>query len=314
MSSRQSATALAVVTAVLLVAGCSDNSVNPTAQPAGDPALIQGTLAAESQFLDDGYFDVTATTNLAPSFRGALSAAGVAQVSEAPLDPFFFWRQIAHRTLTFQFAFADTDTTGLPTTAFVTVNRHFTGTFNIVPRDPAHPDLPDTGTVIQKPLLDHWVRHFRLKRIYVTGFDRPVWKLAGASAVDVTSEPATSSITSVRVQSATLDTTLTDPSVIIPLREVLRFSPEDTVTVTVTTPRTDDVVLLYHHDRRLRLASNGDGTYSGKFHTGLFTGWRHFAVNALSHGTLYDTVEPYDSKAWVYPYVVVGGPNVDYLP
>ena len=314
MSSRQSATALAVVTAVLLVAGCSDNSVNPTAQPSSDQALIQGTLAAEAQFLDDGYFDASTTTNLAPSFRGALSAAGAAAVTDAPLDPFFFWRQIAHRTLTYQFAFADTDTTGLPTTAFVTVKRTFTGTFNIVPRDPSHPDLPDTETVYRKPLIDHWVRYFRLKRILVSGMDRPVWRLAGASAIEVTSENATSSITSVRVQSATLDTTLTDPAAIIRLREVLRFSSEDTVAVTVTTPRTDDVVLLYHHDRRVRLANNGDGTYSGTFHAGLFTGWRHFAVNALSHGTLYDTVAPYDSKAWIYPYVIVGGPNVDYLP
>ena len=314
MSPRHSTTALALAAAILLVAGCADNSVNPKTQSTNEQALVTGTLAAEPQFLEDGFMDAGATTNLAPTLRGARGAAGVSGTTGAAIDPFFFWRQIDHRTLTFEFAFADTDTTGLPRTAFVTARRTFSGTFNIVPRDPAHPDLPDTAHVTHKLLLDHWVRYFHLKRVDMPGMSRPMWKMAGASAIEVTAENATSLITSVRVQTATLDTTLTDPSVLIPLRRVLRFSPEDTVTVTVTTPRNDDVVLLYHHDRRERLTNNGDGTYSGTFRAGLFSGWRHFAVNALSHETLYDDAAAYDSKAWIYPYVIVGGPYVDYLP
>ena len=314
MSSRHSATALAFLTMALFVAGCSDNSVNPTEEATTDKFAIVGTLSAEPQFLDDGFMDASATTNLAPTFRGARAAAGVSGVTDAALDPFFFWRRIDQRTVTYEFAFADSDAAGLPRTAVVTVKRDLAGTFNVVPRDPNHPDQPDTANVVQKPLLDHWVRHFLLKRFDVPGERRPVWKLAAASAIEVTSESATSLVTSVRVRTATLDTTLTDPSAFIPFRRVLRFSPEDTVTVTVTTPRTDDVVLLYHHDRRERLTNHGDGTYSGKFRAGLFSGWRHFAVNALSHGTLYDDAAAYDSKAWIYPYVIVGGPSVDYLP
>ncbi|HET9951616.1 MAG TPA: hypothetical protein VFS09_07475 [Candidatus Eisenbacteria bacterium] len=288
--------------------------MNPTPQSTNDQALIQGTLAAEYQFLDDGFMDAGATTNLAPTFRGARAAAGVSGTTEAALDPFFFWRQIEHRTLAFQIAFADSDSTGLPRTAFVTVKRDFSGWFNIVPRDASHPDLPDTAHVTHKPLIDHWVRNFLMKRVDLPGMQRPMWKIASASAIEVTAENATTLVTSVRVRTASLDTTLTDPSALIPLRRVLRFSPEDTVTVTVATPRTDDVVLLYHHDRRERLTNNGDGTYSGRFRAGLFSGWRHFAVNALSHGTLYDDAAAYDSKAWIYPYVIVGGPSVDYLP
>jgi hypothetical protein len=311
MNIRRSAFLAALIAATVVAVGCSNNGVNPKAQSSTDQGAISATLATEPDFLDDGFFDATATTNLAPSLRGVSPAPGA---TFSAIDPFFFWRSITHRTTGIEFAFADTDSTGLPRTADVTVRHTFTGTFNIVPRDPSNPDLPDTHHVVQKPLIDHWVRHFLVKRIDLAGISRPVWKIAAATAIQVTSENATSAITSVHVQSTTVDTTLTDPTVFIPFRRVLRFAAEDTVTVTVTTPRTDDVVLLYNRDRRMRLTNNGDGTYTGKFKAGLFTAWRHFAVNALSHGTLFDDTAPYDSKAWVYPYVVVGGPSVDYLP
>jgi hypothetical protein len=34
-------------------------------------------------------------------------------------------------------------------------------------------------------------------------------------------------------------------------------------------------------------------------------GLRHLAVNALSHGTLFDDALPYDSKAWALPFRVI---------
>ncbi|HEY6572104.1 MAG TPA: hypothetical protein VI198_02195 [Candidatus Eisenbacteria bacterium] len=285
--------------------------MNPKAQLTGDEAAITGALSAAPDFLDDGLYDAATPTNLAPSLRAPLAAPGAAG---AAIEPFTFWRSITGHTRTFEFAFADSDSTGRPTSAVVTLTRTFTGTFNIVPRDPSNPDLPDTDLVVHKPLEDRWVRRLLMKRVALGPGMRPFWRLAAASGVEVTSKDATTLITSVRVQTATKDTTLTDPLAFIPLRRVLRFAPDDSVTITVTTPRTDDVVLLYHHDRRARLANNGDGTYTGKFRAGLFSGWRHFGVNALSHGTLYDDAAAYDSKAWIYPYVVVGGPDVDYLP
>lgn len=302
---------LLAIVAVGVFAGCSNNAVNPQTHSTGEEAAITGSLAAAPEFTNDGLFDDAATTNLAPALRGTHAAPGAAG---AAIEPFFFWRSITHRTRNFEFAFADTDTTGLPTTAVVTLRRTFTGTFNIVPRDPVNPDLPDTELVIRKPLEDLWVRRFLLKRVSLVPGSRPFWRLAAASAVEVTSKNATSLITSVRVQSAGKDTTMTDPAAFIFLRKALRFATNDTVTVTVTTPRTDDVVLLYHHDRRARLTNNGDGTYTGKFPAGVFSGWRHFGVNALSHGTLFDDTAAYDSKAWIFPYVLVGGPDNDYWP
>ncbi|MEK7348258.1 MAG: hypothetical protein AABZ94_05250 [Candidatus Eisenbacteria bacterium] len=302
---------LAVAIVAALVAGCSDTPVNPKAQVTGEEAAITGSLAAAPEFMDDGLFDAGASTNLAPSLRAPHAAPGAADVA---IEPFTFWRSITGRTRAFEFAFSDSDSTGRPTTAVVTLRRTLTGTFNIVPRDPANPELPDSDQVVEKPLEDRWVRRFLMKRVALGPGMRPFWRLAASSAVEVTSKDATTLITSVRVQTATSDTTLTDPMAFIHLRRVLRFAPEDTVTITVTTPRTDDVVLLYHHDRRGRLTNNGDGTYSGKFRAGLFSGWRHFGVNALAHGTLFDDAAAYDSKAWIYPYVVMGGPDVDYLP
>jgi hypothetical protein len=37
-------------------------------------------------------------------------------------------------------------------------------------------------------------------------------------------------------------------------------------------------------------------------------------VDVLSHGTLFDDQTPYDSKAWILPYVTTTMPPVDYVP
>jgi len=302
---------LAALSAVAVIAGCSDNGVRPVPDSTSEQSTIAGTIAAAPDLLNDGLYDTETPANLAAALRGASPAGSTTPVE---IEPYFFWRTIARRMPSFEFAFADTDTTGLPTTAIVTVRRHFTGTLNIVPRDPVNPDLPDTHNIVRKPLDDLWVRRFLMKRVRLAPGDHAAWKIAAATAVEVTSKDATTAITSIRVQSGPTDTTLTDPAAFIHLRRVLRFAPDDPVTLTVTTPRTDDVVLLYHHVERERFENHGDGTYTRTFTAGSLQGWRHFGVNALSHGTLYDDIAPYDSKAWIFPYVIVGGPDVDYLP
>lgn len=311
MSALRAVLILGVAAVLGAVAGCSDNGVQPTANDTSDQTAITGTLAAVPDLLSDGLFDTDAQAALAASIRGA-NATGAATPIES--DPYAFWRSITRRSAAYEFAFADTDTTGLPTTAVVTLRRHLTGTFNILPRDPNNPDLPDTVDVIHKPLDDLWQRRFLLKRVRLPADSRPVWRIAAATAIDVTSKDATSRITSVRVQASAVDTTLTDADAFIHLRRVLRFQPDEVVTLTVTTPRTDDVVLLYRVASRHRFTNNGDGTYTTTFTTGSLLGWRHFGVNVLSHGTLYDHTAPYDSKAWIFPYVIAGSPTVDYAP
>jgi len=111
----------------------------------GTGAAITGALSAAPDFLDDGLYDTATPTNLAPSLRSPQAAPGAAG---AAIEPFTFWRSITGHTRTFEFAFADSDSTGRPTSAVVTLTRTFTGTFNIVPRDPSNPDLPDTDLVV----------------------------------------------------------------------------------------------------------------------------------------------------------------------
>jgi hypothetical protein len=141
-----------------------------------------------------------------------------------------------------------------------------------------------------------------------------VWKIVAASAVRITSKDATAHIASVRVQSGALDTTLTAPLELFRLRGLLQFAPDTPVTITVTTTHNNDVVLLYAANSRLRFKNNGDGTYVGTWSTPNLVGLRHVGINALTHGTLYDDTAPYDSQAWMVPFVVVGQQLGDYLP
>jgi hypothetical protein len=85
---------------------------------------------------------------------------------------------------------------------------------------------------------------------------------------------------------------------------VLHFDRDDSVTVTATTLRNDDIVVIQHRHRRLRFHNNGDNTYTGVFRAAFLARVNHAGVNALSRGTLFDDEEPYDSQAWILPYVV----------
>jgi len=295
--------------AASLVFGCSkDNPVSPTGGGAqgSDQSQVTATATLESQLIDDGLFATSDQTSLSGSLPGAQTSGTVA------INPLGFWRTITSATRTFDFAFSDTDSTGRPTVAVVTIHRHFLGTFNIIPADTN--GMPDFHDIIHKPLDDNWVRMVRFRRTRDWDDDEDRWRIAAITGADVTSKNATSQIVSIRLQATSLDTTITDPLAFFKLRNVLRFAAGDTVTVTATTTRKDDVVLLYAHDHRKRMKNNGDDTYTGVFHAGDWDGWRHFAVNALSHGTLYDDTAPYDSKAWVFPYAVSTMVAEDYLP
>jgi hypothetical protein len=112
-----------------------------------------------------------------------------------------------------------------------------------------------------------------------------------------------------------VDTTIVDPMQWFSLRHVLEFTTNDTVTVVVTTTRTNDPVFIHRWDWRHRLRNNLDGTYSFTWVTTAWGGWRWFGIQAMSHGSLYDDTLPFDMEAWHFPFRVVGGqPDVDYYP
>jgi len=280
-----------------LVTGCSKSSnvVAPTSSSGSsgpDQAQVQDAMDRHPEMVDDGIYGT----------EGSVSIASNAPIgADAAITPLTYWRTITKIDRQLEFAFTDPDTTGAPTTAVVTVHRFLSGEFNILTGDVP---VDSTRTVIHKPLHDHWVRRLLFKRVPETTDPDVRWRLAAISGVKVTSRGATTLITSLRVQSGPLDTTLTDPLAFHRLRRILRLEPNAQVTLTVTTSRNDDIVVLHHRDKRFRFHNNGDNTYTGVWTVGAADGLQHFGVNALSRGTLYDDSAPYDSQSWIFPYVV----------
>jgi hypothetical protein len=291
---------------VLLLAGCGKSGA-PVAPGSSGVAAEQTSASQEvarhPELVEDGMY----TSEMQAPAGSATAPAG----SLAAIHPVFFWRHINRDERTFEFAFSDTDSTsGLPTTAVVTVRRQLLGTFNVV----AEGTDPTDGTLIKKPLHDLWVRRLLLKRVDGDTF-RP-WRIAATSGVKVTSVPrdTMTHIVSLRVQAGALDTTITAPLDFFRLRRLLRFDAGEQVTLTATTKAANDVVVFYVGAHRIRFQSNGDDTYTLVWTTTATDGVQHFGVNALSHGTLFDDQAPYDSQAWILPYLAGTPPLADLAP
>jgi len=297
---------LALLGGTLAGCGTSSHVAGPGSSTSGsDQSQVAAEVARQPELVDDGLADSGDQTSLsAPGGAAAL------------INPLTYWRTILDVDRTFEFAFSDTDSTGRPTTAVVTIHKKLTGRFNILAGVPGSDGTPidSTTQVIHKPLVDNWVRRVLLKRVAVTEGGDVRWRFAATSGVKVTSRAATTHIVSLRVEDGGLDTTITDPLAFIRLRRILKIEPGTSVTLTVTTERNDDVVVLMHHDRRFRFHNNGDNTYTGTWRAGVFVnGLHHFGVNALSNGTLFDDQAPYDSQAWILPYVLVPTELADYV-
>src|SRR5215468_8546580 len=188
----------------LLLIGCGSKS--QVMGPGSTDASAQRTAVADElgrhpEMVDDGVYETQTQAQTS-------ATAGTA----AAIDPLFFWRQILRVDRTFEFAFSDTDSTGQPTTAVVTVDKRLSGWFNILARDSMSAGDPGGGSVVRKELRDHWVRRVLLKRVAPIddGELRP-WRVAAVSGVQVTSRDAQTRLQSLRLQSGALDTTITDP-------------------------------------------------------------------------------------------------------
>ncbi len=309
-----------------LLAGCGKKTVNaPVSRATGNTAAararIAGIMAGAPQVIEDGQFESGEGALLGGAPAGALSA----------ISPLRFWRTITHVERSYDFAFSDPDSSGNPRRATVTVTKVLTGTFNLATAV-VGPDTAggDSVVIIRKPLEDHWVRRLLFIRVPhrgredstevgghrdggdalagadTTGDDED-WRLIATSGVQVTSRDAQVRILSLRVQAAGLDTTLTDPLGLFRLRGVLRFAPGTTLTLTATTLTSDDVVVLLLRGHRVRFADNEDGTHVASFRLPTEEDQddlRHIGVNAFSHGTIFDDRLPYDSQAWILPFVV----------
>jgi hypothetical protein len=292
---------LVLLFASVAVSGCGRDSVAPT-NPGGagshvEQDAIAMELAQQPAILEDGISDDPAEVALDVSGGGT-----------AAIQPRFFHRVIRLRERTFEFAFSDTDSTGRPTRAIVTIDTRLRGSLVIQVGVPGSDGsgVDSASYVIRKPIDELRVRRVLMRRARMSDDDHIRWRVVATSGVEVNSRNHTTNVLSLRVQNDGRDTTITDPLAFIRLASLLRITPATEVTLTVTTERSDDEVFLHAADRRFRFHNNGDGTFTGVWRAGLFVrGMRHFGVDALSHGTLFDDEAPYDSNRWVLPYVIV---------
>lgn len=292
--------ALALLLGAFALAGCGKSNPvanDTTTDNATDRALVTEAVAASPEMANEDVFAVSDETQFG-------SGPGLAAI-----NPLRFWRQIDNVTTRWDFAFSDPDTSGRPTRAIVTVRRNLTGTFNIIAGDPLSTPSDSTRTRIRKALDDRWVRRLALIRTRVwtdslRGRYHERWRVVGTSGVEITAKDAATQIQSLRIQAGALDTTITNPLELFRLRRTLPLAVNTPVTLTATTGNANDIVLLYRVGFRARFHNNGDGTHTFQWTTSDFAGLRHFGVNALSNGTLYDDSAPYDSKGWVLPFVV----------
>jgi hypothetical protein len=289
--------------------GCGKNPAAPGNSQGTDQNQTVSASNAAPTLTDDGLYTSSTPPPLS-SMRPVTGDFGVL----ALIHPLDYWRTFSSMHTTYSFAFSDTDSTGHPRAAMVTVNRHLLGNFNILQSIPADSTHADSLHIIHKPMDETWLRNLLLHRD-LRDSTHGEWELAAVSGVQVTQVGAATAIQSIRIQSSSgIDTTVTDPTHFFYLRHILRFTTNDSVTVTATTINNTDVCVLHSHDHRWRMRNNGDNTYTIGWRTGIWSGWRHFGVNAFSRATLYDDVAPYDSNTWFIPYAVTSDPIVDYVP
>jgi hypothetical protein len=254
-----------------------------------DEAGVASALQSDPEYVNEPWSQDDGTT--------AVESGG----GFAAIQPLRFWRRVAQVESDIHVEYSLPDADGRPTLAIATVKRNLEGTFNIVA------GTAEDTSVVHKPLDDTWTRKLALvRRPLREGSELGPWRIAGTSGVDVRTRDGSTRVVSLRVQAADLDTTITDPLELHRLRRIIRFAPGTEVTLTATTASPTDVVLFHGRDTRRRFVNNGDGTHTFVFPVGDFLGLRHFGVDALSHGTLFDDALPYDSNAWILAYAVVG--------
>ena len=304
--------------AVATLTGCSANKPTSTSNSSAMTAeqlSVQTTLTAAPEVVTDGIFDAGTPTSFG-SRPGVGNLSGVDGGGAPETDPNVpsterhWWRSISDVARSIDYEFTAYDSDGRPRLAHIVVHKHFTGAFHVAWSDIV-PSSTGTDSIVphylEKPLRDNWVRHLWLTRVAAAQHNGHEWMLVAASGVNVTSEiedgGTQPQIQSIRVQAGGQDSTFSDPAAAITWRKLWCAPPDAPVTVTVTTNAPDDAVFLMHQDQRVMLTANGDNTYSGTWTTSTFMGLKHFGVNALSHGTLFEGAAGYHSNAWLFPYL-----------
>jgi len=137
-----------------------------------------------------------------------------------------------------------------------------------------------------------------------THHSRGRWTLTDISGLVANSvETLTMNIEWIHVQSATVDITITDPSVLMAVPdEIMSFEMGEEVTVTVSGPPADAILFLHTRGHRSPFQYDG-GVFVGTW-TVTHEGVHCAGVQALAHDSIYDSEYPDDCLIWAMPYEV----------
>ncbi len=297
---------LVLLACCALFAGCGGKSstVPTPPSPPNDAALVSAAVLADPTLLRDDMYENTEGSAL--SIGGPIVAG-----PRAAVRPINFYRMYTLADRTVGVTFSDSDAAGRPRRADVQVNRDLTGRLNIWVAPPPG-EISDTTHMVHKVFRDAWARQLRLVRVVdPTAPDSAThWVLQSASAMTVMSNPAQVAIRSVTLQAFfgnPFQLLITDPTTLMTAATRPVLPAGSYLTVRIFTGVNGQTAFLYSLDRRVNMVANGPGIYEGAMYIDPSTAslpHRYFAVNVLSHDTLFDDALPYDSATWIIPYEV----------
>ncbi|MDH4223632.1 MAG: hypothetical protein OEV55_08865 [candidate division Zixibacteria bacterium] len=222
----------------------------------------------------------------------------------AVVDSVKFWRRkITDINRNIQVDIHSADSNHLNAYAFVTITDNITGFLYIR-------GWQDTAFVfITKPFSDQAVKSAYFEKIGENEDPYRGWSLEGISGVLSHSLPTSTRIIEQAhiVSSSGYDKTLfeNDITEIVLIDSLMTLQVGDTITLTVTTGDSTDLVYLhrpvnYWRPQRRPFINNGDGTFSVTWTINEIScdcNRHHFAIDVIKRATLYGD-DAYDSRIW----------------
>lgn len=272
----------------------------------GALTILSGCLGSDSLTSASGDVEQEAIEYVALEEEAPLADPDVmlweepeSDASAAPIVTLRWWRQLLDLHKTFDIHIEEPE--GEPATAHVQVTCEASGILHLLVCGDV--EVETDLVEIEKPFEDTGVRSMLLRRERPADGRHRGWRLVAVSGVLIESPETSRKIVSVRIQAGDVDETITNVTELVRVLNILALPPETRARITVDTGDSSDQVFLHlRRDRmRLKLESNGDGTFSREFFTGAELGPRHLVVDVLAEGTLLDDEAPYDNVAWGIP-------------
>jgi hypothetical protein len=289
-------TAAILLLTAFLTGGCGD-SISMS-----DPSAIDDEETLREFLDEDGIFD-----DMGPYEAGEVSVGQPA--GREMIDPLTFWRQITDRDCYREILWDPEEGT-----AEVTVHRDVWGVLHILGEDMVE---------YEKPFHHEGIRFANFARDpdWSPANDTPgepgngeqrrcrrgPWILTEVSGFVAHSDTVTISIDWVRLQSASVDVTIADALNLMTVPdEIMHFVVGEEVTVTVSGPPEDSLLFLHKRLWKSPFQYQGDGTFVGTWTVGR-PGRHGVWIEAMAHGTLFDSEYPEDVLIWGLPYMVADG-------